>query len=120
MQENKASKKSQKEGCKPLWTPSQLLIDNSNLSQFITFVNHDFNLSIKNYSQLYTWSVTEIEDFWKAVWEFAEIICSKPYDTILTNPVMPGAKWFEGARLNFAENLLRYRDNSVAIISQNV
>jgi len=119
MQENKASKKSQKEGCKPLWTPSQLLIDNSNLSKFITFVNHDFNLSIKNYSELYTWSVTEIEDFWKAVWEFAEIIFSKQYDTILTNPVMPGAKWFEGARLNFAENLLRYRDNSIAIISQN-
>jgi len=104
---------------KPLWVPSQSLIDNSNLSIFITFVNKHYNLSITNYAGLYKWSVTEIEDFWKAVWNFAGIVYSRQYDTILTNPAMPGAKWFEGAKLNFAENLLRFRDNSISIVSQN-
>ncbi|MCH7498293.1 MAG: AMP-binding protein, partial [Candidatus Marinimicrobia bacterium] len=111
--------KPHKGGGRPLWVPSQRLIDNSNLSRFITFVNNHFNLSITNYSGLYNWSVTEIKDFWKAVWDFAEIICSRQYDKILTNPVMPGAKWFVGARLNFAENLLRFRDKSTAIISHD-
>ncbi|MCH8285537.1 phage major capsid protein [candidate division KSB1 bacterium] len=119
MQGKIASTKPHKDGGKPLWVPSQRLIDNSNLSRFITFVNNRFNLSITNYAGLYNWSVTEIEDFWKAVWDFAGIICSRQYDTILTNPVMPGAKWFEGARLNFAENLLRFRDKSTAIISRD-
>ena len=119
MQGKIASAKPHKDGGKPLWVPSQRLIDNSNLSRFITFVNNHFNLSITNYAGLYAWSVTEIEDFWKAVWDFAGIICSRQYDTILTNPVMPGAKWFEGARLNFAENLLRFRDKSTAIISRD-
>ena len=58
-------------------------------------------------------------DFWAAMWDFADIKASKSYDTVLDDPgKMPGAKWFVGARLNFAENLLRYRDDQVALVFQ--
>ena len=67
----------------------------------------EYSQSFKNYNELHTWSVTEIEKFWESIWRFSGIIHSKPFDKILTNTVMPGAKWFEGTELNFAENLLR-------------
>jgi len=69
------------------------------------------------YSELYEWSITDLEEFWKSIWVLSGIIHSRKYDKILTNPVMPGAKWFQGAELNFAENLLKYRDNQTALIS---
>ena len=61
--------------------------------------------------------LTEIEDFWRSIWEYSEIIHSKTYSSVLENRVMPGAIWFKDAKLNFAENLLRFKDDEVAIIS---
>ncbi len=72
---------------------------------------------ISNYNELYEWSVSNIEEFWKLIWDFSGVIHSKPYERILSERKMPGAKWFEGAELNFAENLLRFRNDNIAIIS---
>ncbi len=102
---------------KPLWIPSEDRIKNSNFSKYYDFLRKEYNLSFSNYSELHSWSVTEIETFWESIWKFSEIIHSKPYDKVLDKRIMPGAKWFEGAELNFAENLLRYKDNHIAIIS---
>jgi acetoacetyl-CoA synthetase len=61
--------------------------------------------------------VTQIPEFWAAMWEFGGIKTSHPYDRVVDDlNKMPGAKWFEGARLNYAENLLRYRDEQTALI----
>jgi acetoacetyl-CoA synthetase len=61
--------------------------------------------------------VNNVPDFWGTVWDFAKIKSSKPYDTVVTDlSAFPGAEWFPGARLNFAENLLRYRDDQPAFI----
>ncbi|HID30920.1 MAG TPA: acetoacetate--CoA ligase, partial [Desulfobacterales bacterium] len=69
------------------------------------------------YHSLYEWSIENILDFWAAMWEFAEIKASQPYTEVVDDLTkMPGAKWFSGAQLNFAENLLRYRDDQVALI----
>ena len=66
---------------------------------------------------MYDWSINRIPDFWAAFWEFGEIKASRGYDRVVDDlGQMPGAKWFEGARLNFAENLLRYRDDRMALI----
>jgi len=66
---------------------------------------------------LYRWSVEHIPDFWAAMWKFGEIKASREYDTVVDDlSKFPGAKWFVGARLNFAENLLRYRDDHDAFI----
>jgi len=85
--------------------------------RFIGFVNDRFGLNLKSYPDLYQWSVTRISDFWAAVWDFAKIRCSKPYDQVVDRTdTMPGNIWFSGARLNFAENLLRYQDDHPALI----
>jgi len=80
-------------------------------------VNRRYQQDLKDYASLYQWSVDQIPEFWATFWEFSEIIASKPYDQVIDNlHKMPGAKWFSGARLNFAENLLRFRDDRVALV----
>ncbi len=102
---------------KPLWTPSAEKIQDSNLMSFINRVNEKYTLTISNYHELYQWSVDCRESFWETVWEFGKIIASQPYQEILKDtPEMIGAKWFLGAKLNFAENLLRFRDDNVALV----
>ncbi len=98
-----------------LWSPSPKQIDQANLTRFIAFVNRERGLSLEGYDQLWEWSVTEIAAFWESFWQFAGITAATPYDAVLVDPKMPGAKWFPGARMNFAENLLRYRDDQVAL-----
>jgi len=101
----------------PLWRPSRERIQSTNMYRFMNFINHKYNQAFDEYPPLYQWSIENIADFWAAMWEFAEIKASKCYDQVIDDLTkMPGAKWFSGARLNFAENLLRYRDEQVAII----
>ena len=102
---------------KPLWIPSGERIKNSNLKKYEKFLFKDYGLQFSGYSELHYWSTTEIEVFWESIWKFSEIIHSKQYNKVLDNRIMPGAKWFTGAELNFAENLLKYRDDYIAIIS---
>jgi acetoacetyl-CoA synthetase len=105
---------------KPLWTPSESQVKDANLTHFISFVNQKHSSNIGSYSALYKWSVTRVQDFWSAIWEFAGIISSQPYSKVVDDlNKFPGAKWFPGARLNFAENLLRHRDNKAALISRS-
>jgi acetoacetyl-CoA synthetase len=101
----------------PLWTPSQERKRQANLTRFIEAVNAQHGLAIESYAQLYEWSVEHIPDFWAAMWEFGAVRASRPYERVVDGlDHFPGAKWFPGARLNFAENLLRYRDNRLAFI----
>ena len=102
---------------KLLWEPSEERVKNSNMFRFISFVNQRHRKNLKDYDDLYAWSVSELVAFWTDVWDFVGIKASKGYDEVLDDDrKMPGAKWFSGARLNFAENLLRYRDDSVALL----
>jgi acetoacetyl-CoA synthetase len=102
---------------KLLWKPGEERMKASNMRAFMAFVNRKNELDIKNYDELYRWSVDRIPDFWADLWEFIGVKASSPYERPLEEPwAMPGAKWFPGARLNFAENLLRFRDGSTAIV----
>ncbi len=102
---------------KPLWVPSRDKIKKTNMTRFIEFVNKKHGEKFRTYDELYQWSIDCIPDFWAAIWDFAEIKASKRYDQIVDDlKKFPGAKWFIGARLNFAENLLRYRDDRLAFI----
>jgi acetoacetyl-CoA synthetase len=102
---------------KLLWEPSEKQIKESNMYRFMTFINETYNQSFSEFSSLYDWSIENLPEFWAAFWKYADIIHSKPYDQVIDDvSKMPGAKWFSGAELNFAENLLRYRDDQVAII----
>ena len=100
-----------------LWKPSEERIQSTNMYRFMGFINEKYNQNFTEYEPLYQWSIENIPDFWASMWEFAEIKASRPYDQVIDDVAkMPGAKWFSGARLNFAENLLRYRDDQVALI----
>jgi acetoacetyl-CoA synthetase len=100
-----------------IWTPSPERIQASNLARFMTFAGECAGRSFDDYESLHRWSISEREDFWSALWEFCDVRASRRWDRVLGNgDAMPGATWFEGARLNFAENLLRYRDDRPAII----
>ena len=100
-----------------LWEPDPVRVLASNLTVFMKFVEERWDISCQSYAALHQWSVKEQEKFWSAVWDFAEIIGDGPGDTILENKgKMLGASYFPEAQLNFSENLLRNRDNTLALI----
>ncbi|NQT57045.1 MAG: acetoacetate--CoA ligase [Desulfobacteraceae bacterium] len=100
-----------------LWKPSEEKIKASNMYRFMGFINEKYNQNFMEYEPLYQWSIDHIPDFWASFWEFAEIKASKPYEQVIDDVTkMPGATWFEGARLNFAENLLSFTDDHIALI----
>lgn len=102
---------------KLLWTPSDERIKGTNMYRFMNFINEKYNKKFSEYKHLYEWSIENIPDFWVSLWEFADIKASKQFDQVIDDlNKMPGAKWFSGARLNFAENLLHYRDDQIALI----
>ena len=101
---------------KMMWTPSASSIESSNMNSFIKFVNKKYMNNFNDYSDLYNWSINKIPDFWASFWEYSQIIYSEPYTDVIDNVnKMPGAEWFLNSKLNFAENLLRYKDDRVAI-----
>ena len=102
---------------KLLWEPSDDTFEKANMTQFIDFVNERHGRNFQNYFELYDWSVKDIPDFWATMWDFSEIKVSQPYETVVDDlSKFPGASWFVDAKLNFAENLLRHRDEHTAFI----
>jgi len=102
---------------KPLWVPSNERVKQANITRFIDLVNEKLGLEIDSYDYLFKWSIENIPEFWKLMWEFGEIKASRGYEMVVDDlDKFPGAKWFIGARLNFADNLLRYRDDNAAFI----
>jgi len=100
-----------------LWKPSPERIQEANLTRFIQFVNQKHGTGFKDYSGLYDWSIANIPSFQEALWQFYQPIHSEGYTQVATDlDKMPGSKWFVGAKLNFAENLLRFRDDHLALI----
>ncbi|MBX9809991.1 MAG: acetoacetate--CoA ligase [Burkholderiales bacterium] len=101
----------------PLWQPSPERIAAANLTAFMRHVREHCGVGIRDYPELYAWSVTDSERFWHALWSFCGVIAATQGDVVLADrDKMPGARWFPEARLNFAENLLRRRDNATAIV----
>ena len=102
---------------KLLWKPGEEQIKNSNMYKFMNVINNKYHQDFSEFAPLYEWSIENMADFWETFWEFADIIASKPYDQVIDDVTkMPGARWFSGARLNFAQNLLRFRDDKAALI----
>ena len=107
----------------PLWQPSQILIDQSQMTEFRSYVNASIDQNLPDYHQLYQWSVANIADFWLHFWDFCEVRASNKGNTILTDAnEMIGARFFPDARLNFAENLLSKgfdADEAIVFISED-
>lgn len=103
-----------------LWQPGIEQIKRSQMNQFREHVNQHFNYKFKDYSQLYQWSIDRPEEFWGEFFKFSDIICGETYSNVVefSNHISQ-TRWFPGAKLNFAQNLLRYRDDKTAIIFAN-
>ena len=104
---------------KPLWQPEPEAACRSAMARFMGEVNRRHTLDLNDYAALWQWSIDNREQFWTLLWEFFGVKSTKRWDRVLDNDEMPGANWFTGARLNFAENLLRYRDERTALIFRN-
>ena len=95
---------------KLLWEPSEEFKENTKIYHYMRWLESEKGLRFDEYEDLWEWSVTELEDFWASIWEYCEVKASKPYTRVLSERKMPGAKWFEGAELNYAEHALRHAD----------
>ena len=92
----------------PLWTPDADRVANSRLTHYMDWLKAEKGLSFSDYPQLWDWSVDQLESFYASLWEYFDIRHSQPYTRVLDGHAMPGAKWFEGARLNLAEQVFRF------------
>jgi acetoacetyl-CoA synthetase len=115
-------------GAEPLWEPSAQDRERAEMTRFMRWAGERTGRTFADYGELWKWSVSEVEEFWAAVWEYCGVRASRPYEQVLTDrgsegsPIgqrqMPGARWFAGAQLNYAENMLmRERDpDAVAVL----
>ena len=108
-------------GATPLWSPSPEAVRKANLTAFIASVRETWNPpGLSSFQDLYRWSVEYPEQFWLSVWRFCRIKAYTEPEIVVENlDKMPGARWFPGVRLNFAENLLRFTDDREAIVFWN-
>ena len=113
-----------------LWSPSKDAVASAGLTGYLRWLAENRDLHFEDYHALWRWSVTEIEEFWGTLWEYFEVISSRDpqsgpgsgaeepaFDQVLAERVMPGARWFDGANLNYAEHIFRGKDeHEVAVL----
>ena len=100
-----------------VWEPPQALRSASQMALFMRRVAQESGREFAGYTDLWQWSIDDRAGFWSALWRFTDVVAGRTCDSVLQNgDAMPGARWFSGARLNFAENLLCYRDAHTAIV----
>jgi len=103
-----------------LWEPSTQMKEQANLTTYMHWLAQEKGLHFTENEALWAWSVEHLGDFWASLWDYFQIKASKPYTTVLTNPTMPGAQWFSGAELNYAEHVFRnITSERPALISQS-
>ena len=99
-----------------VWTPSPERIASATITRYREWLNETRGLELEGYPDLWQWSVDELDGFWGSIWEFFEVQASEPYVRVLTTREMPGADWFPGAQLSYAEHVFRGRDDSEVAI----
>jgi len=109
------------EGPSVLWTPPPDVRETTEIGRYTVWLEQERGLAFDSYESLQRWSVDDLPAFWASIWEFFEVKAHAPYTTVLASDAMPGAEWFPGARLNFAEHLIgRDEDvDAVAIVAHS-
>ncbi len=104
-----------------LWTPPEDAVERTELGRYLRWLRRERRLDFQDYDALWRWSVTDLEGFWSSLWEFFEIRARAPYEHVLGSRAMPGAEWFPGARLNFAEHMVGRDDDldAVAVVAHS-
>jgi acetoacetyl-CoA synthetase len=91
-----------------LWMPSPERVASSAITAYLEWLKRNRGLSFSSYNELWRWSVSSIEEFWASIWERFDVLSDTPYRAVLDGHAMPGARWFDGAKLNYAEHVLRH------------
>src|ERR687897_437764 len=103
-----------------LWEPSEEFKERAGISRYMGWLRDEKGLSFDDYAELWEWSVTDLEGFWGSLFEYCDVKASKPYERVLARREMPGAEWFSGAELNYAEHVFRNaRADEPAILHQS-
>jgi acetoacetyl-CoA synthetase len=104
-----------------LWMPPADLRQSTEIGRFMNWVRDQRGLDFDSFEDLRRWSVSDLEGFWGAIWGFYGVIAHTPYERVLGTSTMPGAQWFPGARLNYAEHLVGREDDAeqVAVVAQS-
>ena len=95
-----------------LWEPSEQMKEQANIRHYMQWLAREKGLHFTTPDELWAWSVDKIEDFWASQWDYFSIKASKPYESVLVERKMPGAQWFPGAELNYAEHVFRNATSS--------
>ena len=90
-----------------LWEPSEELKQQATLTRYMQWLEREKGLYVRDQEELWHWSVSHLEDFWASIWDFFSVKASRPYTSVLADRKMPGAQWFGGAELNYAEQVFR-------------
>jgi acetoacetyl-CoA synthetase len=93
-----------------LWTPDAARVERATITRFARWLAETRGLESESYHDLWRWSVTDLDAFWAAIWDYFDVRASVPYERVLGSRSMPGAEWFPGARLNYAEHVFRSRE----------
>ena len=99
-----------------VWRPSDADLHASNIARYLRWLEETRGLRFGSYAELWRWSVEDLEAFWASIWDHFEIRASAPYRAVLDRREMPGARWFAGAELSYAEHALRRRDDRPALV----
>lgn len=91
----------------PLWTPPADVRERSRIGNYLRWLARERDLDFPDYDALWRWSVTDLDGFWRSLWDYFAVTAHAPPQAVLTSRRMPGARWFPGARLNYAEHVLR-------------
>ncbi|TMC94273.1 MAG: acetoacetate--CoA ligase [Chloroflexi bacterium] len=90
-----------------LWEPSEELKQQATLTRYMHWLEREKGLHVRDQEELWHWSVSHLEEFWASIWDFFSVKASRPYTSVLADRKMPGAQWFGGAELNYAEQVFR-------------
>ncbi len=97
-----------------LWQPTEDQVRNSNMSAFRNWLHKEKDLSFDSYADMWQWSVTDIEAFWESIWQYFDLNSQQPWRQVVDRDTMPGARWFEGTEINFAEQIaLRSKNTNI-------
>jgi acetoacetyl-CoA synthetase len=97
---------------KPLWIPEAQRINDSNLSEFVNFIDLE---EVKNFKKIWEWSVSNPEIFWSKFWDYSKIIGDKGSKIISKDKIFNKTKFFPSSKLNYSENILKKKNNDIAI-----
>jgi acetoacetyl-CoA synthetase len=98
-----------------LWSPPEETLANCRMAQYLRWLTVQRGLQFHNYEELWRWSTQDLPEFWRSIWDYFGVVFDGDADPSLVDASMPGARWFPGVRLNYAENMLRGDDNTTIV-----